>query len=55
MIAQRTQALDPQLLLNRGYSITLHQGKTVRDPSQLQPGTLIETRVQKGAIQSKTI
>ena len=55
MIAQRTQALDPQLLLNRGYSITLHQGKTVRDPSQLQPGTLIETRVQKGVIQSKTI
>ncbi|MBR5687360.1 MAG: exodeoxyribonuclease VII large subunit [Prevotella sp.] len=55
MIAQRTQALDPQLLLDRGYSITLHQGKTVRDPSQLPPGTLIETRVQKGTIQSKTI
>ena len=55
MMIQRTQALDPQLLLNRGYSITLHQGKAVLDPSQLPLGTIIETRVQKGVIQSKTI
>lgn len=52
MLAQRTQALDPQLLLQRGYSITLHDGKAVRDASQLDPGDVIETRLSKGVIHS---
>lgn len=46
------QGFDPQLLLSRGYSITLHKGKAVRDPQQLRPGDEIETRVEKGAIRS---
>ena len=46
------QGFDPQLLLSRGYSITLHNGKAVRDPQQLRPGDEIETRVEKGAIRS---
>ena len=43
------QGFDPQLLLSRGYSITLHNGKAVRDPQQLRPGDEIETRVEKGS------
>ena len=46
------EAHDPQLLLKRGYSITLHKGKAVRDPNQLQGGDEIETRLQKGTIHS---
>ena len=46
------QGFDPQLLLSRGYSITLHNGKAVRDPQQLRPGDEIETRVEKGSFHS---
>jgi len=46
------QGFDPQLLLSRGYSITLHNGKAVRDPKLLKPGDEIETRVEKGTIKS---
>ena len=46
------QGLDPQLLLKRGYSITLHNGKAVRDPMELKAGDEIETRVEKGNIHS---
>lgn len=51
-IELQLQGYDPQLLLSRGYSITLHQGKAVRDPRLLQPGDEIETRVEKGVIHS---
>ena len=46
------QGYDPQLLLRRGYSITLHHGRAVRDPQQLKAGDEIETRVEKGTIKS---
>ena len=46
------QSYDPQLLLRRGYSITLHNGHAVRDPQQLKVGDKIETRVEKGTIKS---
>ena len=55
MAAERVKALDPQLLLKRGYSITLKEGKAVRDPLQLQTGDIIETRVEKGNIKSTVI
>ena len=46
------QSFDPQLLLSRGYSITLHHGRAVRNPQQLKAGDEIETRVEKGTIHS---
>lgn len=48
----KLQGFDPQLLLSRGYSITLHNGRAVCDPRQLKPGDEIETRVEKGTIHS---
>ena len=48
----KLQGFDPQLLLSRGYSITLKDGKAVRDPQQLKPGDEIETRLEKGTIHS---
>jgi exodeoxyribonuclease VII large subunit len=46
------QSHDPQLQLQRGFSITLHNGRAVRDPKQLKAGDEIETRVEKGIIKS---
>ena len=48
----KLQSLDPQILLSRGYSITLKDGRAVRDPQQLKPGDTLETRVEKGTIKS---
>ena len=48
----KLQGFDPQLLLSRGYSITLHNGQAVRDPKLLKPGDEIETRLEKGNIHS---
>lgn len=50
MLAQRAKALDPTLLLRRGYSITLHQGRAVRDAGELKPGDKIVTRLATGSI-----
>ena len=52
LVEQKMISFDPSLLLNRGYSITLHNGKVVRDPQQLREGDEIETRVEKGNIHS---
>ncbi len=51
-IAIHLQGFDPQILLARGYSITLKEGKAVRDPAMLHPGDEIETRVEKGTVRS---
>ena len=51
-LSLKLQGFDPQLLLHRGYSITLKDGKAVRDPMLLKPGDEIETRVEKGTIRS---
>ena len=51
-ISLQLQGFDPQILLARGYSITLHHGRAVRDPADLHPGDEIETRVEKGTFHS---
>jgi len=52
LLGQRVASLDPQLLLKRGYSITLLNGKAVRNAAALQPGDEIETRLSEGTIKS---
>ena len=52
LLEEKLKALDPELLLKRGYSITLCKGKTVRDPQSLHAGDEIETRLEKGTIKS---
>ena len=54
MLQQRAQALDPTLLLKRGYSITLHKGRVIRNAADIKPGTEIETRLEQGTIISIT-
>lgn len=55
MMSQRLAALDPQLLLSRGYSITTLNGKAVTDSCLLSPGDVVETRLAKGRVEAKTV
>ena len=52
LLREKLEALNPELLLRRGYSITLNAGKIVKDASLLHPGDLIENRLQKGTVHS---
>lgn len=52
LIEEKVKNLDPSLLLKRGYSITLKDGKAVRDASMLKAGDEIETRLEKGTVKS---
>jgi exodeoxyribonuclease VII large subunit len=55
LVEEKLKALDPQLLLRRGYSITLKDGHAVHNPQQLTKGDIIETRLEKGTIKSTVI
>ena len=55
LLEEKTKHLDPTLLLKRGYSITLHEGRVVRDPKALKKGDTVETRLEKGTIKSTVI
>ncbi len=52
LLIQRVKALDPELTLRRGYSITLHNGFAVHDATKLRKGDKIETRLEKGLVRS---
>lgn len=52
LLSQRLESLNPELLLKRGYSITLLDGKIVTHASQLAPGQSIVTRLQDGDVVS---
>lgn len=55
LLEEKTKHLDPALLLKRGYSITVHEGRVVRDPKALKKGDTVETRLEKGTIKSTVI
>ena len=52
ILEQRTKSLDPTLLLQRGYSITLVNGHALRSPSTVKPGDVIVTRLADGTVKS---
>jgi len=54
-IKLQLQGYDPQILLARGYSITLKDGRAVHDPAELHDGDEIETRVEKGTFHATII
>ncbi|MBU0581262.1 MAG: exodeoxyribonuclease VII large subunit [Candidatus Margulisbacteria bacterium] len=51
---ERLELLNPLLILKRGYSVTIAQGtgKVVTSARQVKSGDRIETRVEKGTIES---
>ena len=50
LLSQQVRSASPEHLLNRGYSITLKDGKAVTDPAQVQQGDELTVRVWKGEI-----
>lgn len=53
---QRIVALNPSLLLKRGYSLTFTaDGQLVKDASQLQTNDILTTRLATGEVKSKVI
>ena len=55
LIEEKAKSFDPALLLSRGYSITLKDGRAIRDAAVLRPGDEIETRLANGTVKSKVI
>ncbi len=53
-LADKVSLLSPQNVLARGYSITLVDGKAVRNAADIAPGTRIVSRLQSGEITSIT-
>ena len=52
LLEEKARSLDPTLLLQRGYSITMKDGKAVKDANALKPGDTLETRLAKGSVTS---
>lgn len=52
LLRQRLADASPERLLARGYSITLKEGRAVKDASMLQPGDVIVTRLYRGEVRS---
>ena len=52
VMEQQVKSVDPALLLRRGYSITLKDGRVLRDATALRPGDEIETRLANGTVRS---
>ena len=55
LIEQQVKASSPELLLKKGYSITLKNGRAVTDATQLLPSDEVVTKVAKGEFKSKVI
>lgn len=48
LLQQKVEDASPDKLLAKGYSITLKEGKVVKDAAQLKAGDVIITRLKKG-------
>ncbi|WP_319504521.1 exodeoxyribonuclease VII large subunit [Bacteroides graminisolvens] len=52
LVAQRVEGASPERLLQRGYSLTLKEGKVVTDATSLREGDRLTTRLAKGEVDS---
>ena len=50
---EKIQLMKPENLLKKGYSLTLVDGKPIRNVEGLKEGTLLETQLFEGKIESK--
>jgi len=53
VLKKRSELVDPRNILKRGYSMTLLEGKSISSIKNIQPGSLLETRLHEGTIISK--
>ncbi|NOX19954.1 MAG: exodeoxyribonuclease VII large subunit [Nitrospirae bacterium] len=52
-VEEKVRILSPENILKRGYSITLHNGKPIKDTLSLEAGDIIDTILYHGKIQSR--
>ncbi len=52
LLSQRINGLDPMLLLHRGYTMTLRDGRLVKQASALEAGQELETVFEDGRVKS---
>jgi exodeoxyribonuclease VII large subunit len=55
ILEKKSLYLDPFRILKRGYSVTYHIGRAIKDPSEVPYDEVIETRLAHGILKSKTI
>lgn len=53
LIESKMQGMDMRNVLERGFSVTLHEGKTIKSAADLKAGDQIETVFYKGRTTSK--
>lgn len=54
-LQDKVAILSPRNTLNRGYSLTMHNGHVVTDASQLQPGDVVTTHFKAGSVKSTIV
>lgn len=52
LLTERIRMANPELLLRRGYSITRHEGRVIKDASKLNPGDKLSTQFAYGQTES---
>ncbi len=54
-IKKHLELLKPENILKRGYSITLFEGKALKQANNLKAGDIIESKLYKGVVSSKIV
>ena len=54
-LEQSVKLMDPIQVLKRGYSITLIDGKTIKENTEIKPGKTIITKTYFGEIESQVV
>lgn len=52
---RKNQYLDPFRILERGYSVTYHKGRAIRNSEGIPTGETLETKLHEGILKSRTI
>lgn len=52
MLESRLETYSPEIMIKKGFSLTLHQGKILKSIQDLKPGAEIQTRLKDGVIYS---
>ncbi len=53
IIENTLEHLNPEHILKKGYSITLHKGKALKDPNRVEKGDTLETILSNGRLTSR--
>ena len=55
VLSKDAQFANPDNILKKGYSVSYYKGKAIKDPSEIDIGETIETRVYKGSFKSRLL